>query len=133
MSTPYAVPSSLISPADLPVGTAFLIPPLLMPRTPLWWHVADRVDLPGADAEPGRVRLILTESDHQGRPYRVELEAADRVVWTAGAVPSILAPPRLGHHVSCARSWCRRPWGYLPVTVCDTPCFRCTRARPVGI
>ena len=118
------VTRSLVAPDALYEGAAFSIPALGMAG---WWHVADVVEL--ADGE--RVRIILTEADHRGRPYRVVLLRADRVVWASTLAPATLAPPRLGHHVACPV--CRESWGYLPTSVEPVPCFGCDMIGPTRI
>lgn len=130
---PASVTRSLVAPHALYPGAAFLVPTLATPGAASWWHVDRLVPLVGTDSDEDRVRVILAESDHRGRPYRVELDAADCVVWAATLAPATLAPPRLGHYVNCSTPWCGRTWGYLPVTVFNTVCFRCDTSGPVGI
>lgn len=128
---PGAVTRSLISPTALYEGAAFLVPALAVPGAASWWHVARLVPLADHAGDEDRIRLILTEGDYRGRPYRVDLDTRDAVVWAATLAPATLAVPRLGHHVACSR--CRAPWGYLPVTVSNVECFRCHDTGPVGI
>lgn len=131
---PGAVTRSLVAPHALYPGAAFLVPALATPATgTAWWHVARLVPLVATDSDEDRVRVILAERDRRGRPYRVELDAADAVIWASTLAPATLAPPKLGHEVACSTSWCHRRWGYLPVTVSNAPCFRCDTSASVGI
>lgn len=129
---PRPVSRALVSPADLAPGAAFMVPALEAGPS-AWWHVDRLVPLAWDDGTGPRVRVILQERDHRGRPYRVTLFRADAVVWASTLAPATLAAPRLGHQVDCTTRGCPRGWGYLPVSASSAPCFPCAEARVMGI
>lgn len=118
------VPTSLVSVTSLVPGDGFVVPALAAGPAS-WWTVDRLVALPGS-----WVRVVMGESDRRGRPYRVVIHEDDRVVWSVRPC-RVLVPGRLGHHVWC--NSCGRPWGWLPVSTSNTPCYPCARRARVGI
>lgn len=127
MMTTTPQPRSLVPVADLAAGDSFHVPALAAPTGgPSWWTVARLVPL-----VDNHTRVVLMETDHEGRPYHVQVHTLDYVVWAAALAPRTLAVHRLGHDVTCPR--CRRSWGYLPVTTSDASCYLCDKTARVGI